>query len=350
MALKHKPAPGMAKRTDSGLPESAAGSRQKRGAAKPAKPGRPAPAPSSAKWNAAKIGGITITHPARVIFPGTNVTKARLAEYYLAVADHILPHVKNRPLSLMRCPEGMGGGCFFQRHVAFRRSPYLHDAAIRTAGGSERYLTIRDIEGLITLVQYGVIELHPWGCLADKPNLPDRIVFDLDPDPAIPWSYVIEGASEIRERMQELGLESFVKTTGGKGLHVVIPMQRSYRWEVMTAFARALAESMQRDSPRRYVAKAAKEARKGRIFVDYLRNEQAASAVAPYSARAREGAPIAMPVAWEELKPALKLSSFTVENAPELLGRRKRNPWADFFKVRQKISASYLRALKIAPL
>jgi bifunctional non-homologous end joining protein LigD len=269
------------------------------------------------------FAGVTISHPERIIYPGTDITKQQLAEYYYEVADYILPHVKNRPLSMVRCPEGIGEECFFQRHIARGQSPYLHDTGIAVKGRNEDYLMIKDVEGLITLAQWGVIELHPWGCMADKPELPDRMIFDLDPDPDLPFFKVMEGTLEIRERMQELGLESFVKTTGGKGLHVVIPMTRAYGWDTIKAFARAIAESMQNDNPKLYISKASKVARKGKIFVDYLRNDLTSTSISAFSARAREGAPVAMTMAWEDLKPSLKPKNFSIKTVPAYLNHGK---------------------------
>ena len=293
------------------------------------------------------IEDINITHPDRIIYPGTDITKQQLAEYYEEVAEYILPHVKNRPLSMVRCPEGIGEECFFQRHIARGQSPYLHDTGIHVKGRHEDYLMIKDVKGLITLIQWGVIELHPWGCLADKPKLPDRMIFDLDPDPDLPFSDVMAGVKEILERMQELGLESFVKTTGGKGLHVVIPMTRAYGWDTIKAFARAIAESMQLENPKRYIAKSSKAARKGKIFVDYLRNDHTSTSVSAFSARAREGAPVAIPIAWEDLKASLKPKNFSIKTVPAYLEKRKDDPWEEFFKIKQKISAKHLQALKI---
>lgn len=306
------------------------------------------PMPKNPKGSVA-IGGIIISHPDRHIYPGTDITKARLAEYYHHIAPHILPHVKGRPLSMLRCPEGAGEPCFFQRHIARGQSPHLYDAGVPVKGRDENYMMIKDEKGLITLVQWGVIELHPWGCLADKPTLPDRMVFDLDPDPAVPFAQVMAGAGEVRERMQEFGLRSFVKTTGGKGLHVVMPLTRAYGWGTVKAFARAVAESMQRDTPGRYIAKASKEARKGKIFVDYLRNDLTATAVAAFSARAREAAPVAMPLDWSELKASLRPAAFTIETVPSRLAGRRADPWEEFFTLRQKLSARHLRALGIEP-
>lgn len=303
--------------------------------------------PDSSKDKRVLVGGISISHPDRILYPGTDITKQRLAEYYFAVADSLLPHVKNRPLSMVRCPEGTEKECFFQRHIARGQSPYLHDAGISVKGRNEDYLMIKDVKGLMTLMQWGVIELHPWGCRADKPELPDRIIFDLDPDPELPFSHVMEGAKEVRERMREFGITSFVKTTGGKGIHVVIPMTRAYGWKTIKSFAHAIAESMQHDSPKRYIAKSSKAARKGKIFVDYLRNDLTSTSVAAFSARAREGAPVAMPIAWEELKASLQPKAFTIETVPARFRKRKAEPWGDFFKIKQKISATHLRALRI---
>ncbi len=313
----------------------------------PTKPAQAKAAKPSRNGTDAQVGDIRITHPDRIIYPGTNFTKSQLAEYYLAVADQILPHVKNRPLSMVRCPEGIGEQCFFQRHVAKGQSPHIYDTGIMVKGRNESYLMIEDVNGLISLVQWGVIELHPWGCLADKPDSPDRIIFDLDPAPDLSWETVSEGAKEIRQRMQEFGLVSFVKTTGGKGLHVVIPIARSLEWKPIKTFARSVAESMQSDNPKRYIAKASKEARKGKIFVDYLRNDLTATSIAPFSARAREGATVSMPIAWEDLDAKLDPAAFTIETVPALLKKRGGDPWQDMLKVRQKIATRYLRAHKI---
>ncbi len=291
--------------------------------------------------------GVRLSHPDRVIFPGTEITKAQLAEYYLSVAEHLLPHVKNRPLSMLRCPEGIGQECFFQRHIARGQSPHLYEADVEVKERQEVYLMIKDVKGLITLVQWGVIELHPWGCRADRPDLPDRIIFDLDPDPAVPWSHMIEGVEEVRMRMQEFGLESFVKTTGGKGLHVVVPVARYYGWSTIKPFARAIADSMQHDNPGRYIARSSKRDRKGKIFIDYLRNDLTSTAVAPFSVRAREGAPVAMTLGWKDIKPGLKPADFNIETALAFLRKRKADPWEEFFHIKQKIAAAHLRALNI---
>ncbi|MES2504697.1 MAG: DNA ligase D [Myxococcota bacterium] len=288
---------------------------------------------------------IKISHPERVIYPGTSITKQQLAEYYEAVAPRLLPHVALRPLSMVRCPEGIGSECFFQRHVGLGKSPHLYEVPVDIKGHQDSYMMIKDVSGLISLVQWGVIELHPWGCLAKNPSLPDRVIFDLDPDPSVPWKLVVEGAKEVRARLTELGLESFVKTTGGKGLHIVVPLTPSLTWPVVKGFAKALADSMQSDEPRRYISKANKQARAGKIFVDYLRNDLTSTAVAAYSVRAREGASVSMPLTWAQLKASLLPTSFNIETVPAKID--KSDPWEEFFKIRQKISAAHLRALEL---
>ncbi len=303
--------------------------------------------PVKIKTASTSVGGIVITHPDRLIYPGTTITKIQLAEYYFKIAKQILPYVANRPLSMLRCPEGTGEPCFFQRHIARGQSPHLYDTGIKVKGHNETYMMIKDAKGLVTLIQWGVIELHPWGCCADKPLLPDRIIFDLDPDPSLPFKAVIEGAFNIRERMKEFGLKSFVKTTGGKGLHVVIPIEPKYGWPTIKEFAKAIAQSMEHDARSRYISKSSKTGRKGKIFVDYLRNDLTSTAIANFSARARENAPVAVPIGWADLKGTLKPSIFTIETLPLQLRKLEKNPWKGFFETKQKLSERYLKALNL---
>ena len=295
------------------------------------------------------VGGIRISHPERIVFPNTSITKQDLAEYYFSVADHILPHVAHRPLSMLRCPEGIGEACFFQRHVGLGNAAHLHEVDVGVKGKEEAYVMIEDVTGLISLVQWGVIELHPWQCTARQLEKPDRLIFDLDPDPNVTWPQMVEAAQEVRHRMQELGLESFLKTTGGKGLHVVVPHTPSYGFATMKAFTRAIAESMAKDKPELYIAKMSKAARKGKIFVDYLRNDVTSTAVSAFSVRAREGATVSTPIAWRELTKSLKPFAFTIHTVPQRLKKQKTDPWEDFTGTKQKIAAKYLKALNIVP-
>jgi bifunctional non-homologous end joining protein LigD len=241
---------------------------------------------------------------------------------------------------MVRCPEGAGEPCFFQRHVGLGKSPHLHEVTVGVKGEAREYLMIHDVEGLISLVQWGVIELHPWQCAANNLDKPDGMIFDLDPDPSVSLKQLIEGAQEVRQRMRELGFVTFVKTTGGKGLHVVVPLTPHYSFPAIKSFARAMAESMASDSPTKYIATMSKAKRAGKIFVDYLRNDVTSTAVAPYSARAREAATVSTPVAWEELTAHLKLSSFTIDTVPQRLKKQKKDPWQNFSKTKQKIAAN----------
>ncbi|MGA9657964.1 MAG: DNA ligase D [Asticcacaulis sp.] len=346
-------------RDQSIMPDSSAETAQQEAKAMPAKAGpvksgpvksgpvKSGPAKSRRNPKGEVVNGITITHPDRVIYPDTDITKLALADYYAQVADIMLPYVAGRPLSMVRCPEGIDGDCFFQRHITTGQSPHLLDTGIPVKGRHEDYMMIKDEKGLISLVQWGVIELHPWGCMADKPDLPDKIIFDLDPDPDMPWPDVVAGARHVRQRMDEFGLDTFVKTTGGKGLHVVVPLTPKYGWPTIKAFAHAIAESMQADDPARYIATMSKAARKGKIFVDYLRNELTATSVAPYSVRARPGATVATPISWEELTDKLKPADFTITSVPKRLKALKTDPWAKFASTRQTLDEAWLKALKI---
>jgi bifunctional non-homologous end joining protein LigD len=294
------------------------------------------------------VAGVSVSHPDRVVYPDTGEHKLDLVEYYHAVSAYMLPHVGGRPVSVLRIPDTIAGEQFFQRHLpAHGGLRNVDEVEVPIKNRTERYMAIDDELGLLSLSQWGVIEFHPWQCRVDQPLLPDRMIFDLDPDPGAPWQNVIDGASEIRERMRELGLESFLKTTGGKGLHVVVPIKRAFGFPAIKAFTRAIAESMAHDDPKRYVATMSKEKRKGKIFVDYLRNDITATAVSAFSLRARPGATVSTPLLWSELRPGLKPAEFNIHTVPARLARQKADPWADYFKVDQGISEDFLRALKI---
>lgn len=296
------------------------------------------------------VGGVSVSHPDRVVYPETGEHKLDLVEYYHAIAAHMLPHVGGRPLSVLRIPDTIAGEQFFQRHLPANGGLHnVDEVEVPIKTRTERYMAIDDELGLLSLSQWGVIEFHPWQCRTDKPLLPDRMIFDLDPDPEAPWQNVIDGASEIRERMRELGLDSFLKTTGGKGLHVVVPIERQYGFPAIKAFTRAIAESMASDDPGRYIATMSKEKRKGKIFVDYLRNDITATAVSAFSVRARPGATVSTPLLWSELRPGLKPADFNIHTVPERLAKQRSDPWAGYFDVKQGIREEFLQALKIEP-
>ena len=275
-----------------------------------------------------------LTHADRVLWPDTGLTKQGLAEYYAEIAGWILPHVAGRPLSLVRCPSGIEEACFFQKHAWNGMSKAVH----RKTVAGEEVLYIDDTEGLIALVQSGVLEIHAWGSSIRKIEAPDRIVMDLDPAEDVAWTALIDAALEIRGRLADAGLESFVKTSGGKGLHVVAPLRPKAGWDEVKSFAQSLAIAMAGDSPDRYVATMSKRARAGKIFIDFLRNGRGATAVAPYSTRARSGAPVSTPLAWNELSASLRPDHFSVSNLPTRLAHLRNDPWAGFLELDQTLT------------
>jgi len=273
---------------------------------------------------------ITLTHPDRLYWPDAGVTKGGLADYYTEVWPLIAPFVIRRPLALLRCPEGIAGSCFFQKH-AWRG---MHTGVILIddpkEAGNEGYVSINDLDGLLGLVQGGVLEIHPWGSTVDGWETPDMVNIDLDPGPDVPWERVIAAAAEVRSRFEAMGLTGFVKTSGGKGLHIVAPLKPKAEWPQVKAAMKALAVSMAADAPDRFVSTVAKSKRRGKILIDYLRNGRGATAVAPYSPRARAGAPVSMPLFWEELGPETGPAHFTIANTPARLGQLRACPWANF--------------------
>ena len=296
-----------------------------------------------ADGSTAEVAGVRLSNPDRVLYPEQGITKHELAEYYAAVADWMLPHVAGRPLSFVRCPRGQGQPCFFQRHVGTTLGEAVRTVVIHTSGVNDAYAVVDNAAGLVSLAQMGILEVHPWGSRADKPDRPDRLVFDLDPDPAVEWPRVIEAARALRDRMETLGLPSFVKTSGGKGLHVVVPIDRRSTWEEAREFTQAIAREMVRAEPDRYLAHASKAQRRDKIFVDYLRNSFAGSSVAPYSPRAKVGAPVSMPLIWSELTGKVRPDSFTIANALRRLGRLKRDPWEGIKSARPSLAAAAKR-------
>ena len=223
---------------------------------------------------------------------------------------------------------------------------HIYDTGVKVKGRDEDYIMIKDRDGLITMIQWGVIEIHPWGAMADAPDKPNQIIFDLDPDPETPWEAVIEGVREVKTRLDEFGLKSFLKTTGGKGLHIVVPLTPKHSWATIKPFTKAIAQSMAHDHPDRYLAMATKAARKGKIFVDYLRNDLTSTAVAPYSVRAREGAGVATPLFWEELSVSSSRRTTISARSMNAWRKLKSDPWADFLTTDQTINEDILTALR----
>ena len=282
------------------------------------------------------IAGIAISHPDKVLWPKTKdtpaLTKLDLARYYEAAAARMLPHIAERPLSLVRAPDGIDGEKFFQRHKLIgAAAPML---AIKVKGEREPFLGLDNAKSLVALAQAGVLEIHPWGCRKGDPDTPERVIFDLDPAPELPFTHVVEAAKELRARLGKLGFEPFVKTTGGKGLHVVIAIKGTPKnpatWVAAKAFAKAVALTMEKDSPDAFTSTVAKKERVGKLFIDYLRNDRTSTGVAPWSPRARPGATIATPLSWSQLKTGLDPHAFRIDTAAALL--RRADPWADLAK------------------
>jgi bifunctional non-homologous end joining protein LigD len=283
------------------------------------------------------VGGVKLSNPDKVLYPEDGITKEELARYYDSIADHVLPHVIGRPLMIVRCPEGYQGECFFQKHLTTTMPKAIQGVKVREEKGERTYIRIESLEGLIGLVQMGVLEIHAWGAPAHRIERPDRMIFDLDPDEGTPWEEVLLAARRTRDHLSRLGMESFLKTTGGKGLHVVVPLAGRNDWTEVKEFSRAVAESLVRESPDRYTSKMSKALRQGKIFIDYLRNARGATAVAAFSTRARKGAPVSAPIGWRELKPSLLSDAFTVRNLPAGLSRRT-DPWKEYEAARVAIT------------
>lgn len=285
---------------------------------------------------------ITLTHPDRLYWPEAGVTKEGLADYYALVWPRIAPFIVDRPLALLRCPEGHEKTCFFQKHGW--RGMRKEIISIRDPKDDEALIGIRDLEGLLSLVQGAALEIHPWGSRAGDLERPDMVNIDLDPGPDVTWERVIEAAFEVRQRFEDMGLTGFVKTSGGKGLHVVAPLKPKAQWPEVKAAMKALADSMSADSPEDYVSTISKAKRKGKILIDYLRNGRGATAVAPYSTRARTGAPVSMPLSFEELSPDILPNHFTVENVPARLAGTDADPWEDFRKAETPLTVKLGRS------
>ena len=286
------------------------------------------------------VAGIKISHPERVIFSAGKITKLELAQYYEAAERWIMPHIMDRPLSLLRCPEGADKECFFQKHLGELTLKHVDKIAIPGNDHGD-YLVVRDISGLVELAQMGVIEFHTWGSTTEHIQQPDRIIFDLDPDPAVPWAKVIEGARLVEYLLVNLGLDCYLKTTGGKGLHIVVPIMPEHDFPVIKEFSKSIANHLAETIPTHFVAVMSKAKRKDKIFVDYLRNGEEATAIAAFSVRAREGGPISVPIRWEDLNEAVPSNFYNIKNIYDRLLTND-DPWESYFSSQQKITDEML--------
>ena len=281
-----------------------------------------------------EVEGVRLTSPDKILYPEQGITKGELAHYYQVIAQWMLPHVARRPVTMVRCPVGHEKKCFYQRHAGSGVLPQLKPVTV--PGFDDPYLYVDDTAGLVAMVQMGTLEIHPWGVTLDALDRPDRVIFDLDPDESLTFADVISAALEVRQRLQEFGLTSFVNTTGGKGLHVVLPIEPVTPWPDVKAWAKKVSGEMAADAPDRYLTKMSKAERAGRIFIDYLRNDPTSTAVAPYSTRSRPGAPVAMPVDWSEIRAGLDPKAFTICTAPERAASVT-DPWAEMSAVKQRL-------------
>jgi bifunctional non-homologous end joining protein LigD len=286
--------------------------------------------------------GVRLTHPDRVYYPDLGFTKIDLALYYVSIADAVLPHLEGRPLTLVRCPDGIGGETFYQKRPGFWTPPQIKRFPV--PGKGEEHLFVDSVPGLVAFAQAGILEVHPWNSRVGHLEQPDQVIFDLDPDEALPFSRVASAARQVRALLADKGLVSFVKTTGGKGLHVCVPLVPELGWEELEEFTRAVAQRLARDEPQAFTANIAKAQRKGKVFVDYLRNVRGANAVGPFSTRAKKGAPVAVPVEWDELDRLSGPADFTVAEVPlrvlAMGSGQATDPWAKYLGLKQSVPTS----------
>jgi len=291
------------------------------------------------------IAAIKLTNPTKLFYPEAKLAKRDLAAYYEAIGEWIVPHLRNRPLTLVRCPNGWDKPCFHQKHAAQHTNKAIDRVRIQGKDGPTLYMMANSVSAVVALVQLGVLELHPWGSRAKKLHSPDRIILDLDPDDDVAWDQLVEATQLVKALLEQIGLQGFLKTTGGKGLHVVIPIEPTLRWDAIKGFTKAIAEVLTRTFPDRFTAKLSKATRTGKIFIDYLRNAEEATAIAAYSARARANAPVSTPIGWAELAEDVRFDHFNVRNVPARLKNLRKDPWAEFFNVRQTVTNPMLKTV-----
>jgi bifunctional non-homologous end joining protein LigD len=300
---------------------------------------------SASKPDKDTVAGIKLTNSDKLLYPEAGITKRDLALYYEAVGEWILPHLRNRPLTLLRCPNGWDKESFYQKHADPNVPEVIERVEVQDSDGPALYMMANSVSALVAMAQMGTLELHPWGSRKPKLGFPDRIVFDLDPDGSVEWEEIVEAVKILKTLLDHLGLRSFLKTTGGKGLHVVIPIQPTLPWNPIKGFSQAVAEVLVKTFPDRFTAKLLKVSRQKKIFIDYLRNGEGATAVAAYSTRARANAPVSTPIDWTELGRDLRFDYFNIKNVPARLKRLKREPWAEFLKTRQSITRTMMETV-----
>lgn len=320
----------------------------------------PTPAPANSKSQASPrktskavsekgdqdiVAGVNLTNPDKLLYPEAGITKRDLALFYEAIGSWIVPHLRDRPLTLVRCPNGWNKECFYQKHVGEGIPKVIERVTVQESDGPALYMMANSVSAVVGVIQLGALELHPWGSRKPKLEFPDRIIFDLDPDESLGWKEIVEAVNILKTLLDNLGLRGFLKTTGGKGLHVVIPIEPNVPWEHIKGFTKAVAELLARTFPDRFTAKILKVSRHGKILIDYLRNAEGATAVAPYSIRAKANAPVSTPVDWAELTRDLRFDRFNVKNVAARLKRLKRDPWAEFMETRQSVTKVMMKTV-----
>lgn len=281
--------------------------------------------------------GVRITHPDKLMFPALGLTKLDIAVYHESVARWMLPHLKGRPLTLVFCPTGVGTGCRYLRHSKVWGPKAIRRVKIQEKTKIGEYMVVDTIEGLISLVQMNVLEIHTWNSTVDRLERPDRIVLDLDPGRRVTWPQVVAGARKVRAMLTKLRLKAWIKTTGGRGVHIVLPIVPEQDWSECLEFARALAVLMVEQEPEKYTVDFRKAGREDKILIDYLRNNRTNTSICAFAVRAREGAPVSMPIDWTDLKPTLNPARFTVQSTPAYLARRRGDPWREYWRSKQRL-------------
>ena len=296
------------------------------------------------------VAGIALSNADKILYAEAGITKRDLALYYQAVGEWMLPHLKDRPLTLVRCPNGWDNGCFYQKNAEDAAPAAISRVRIDGSGGdASLYMMANSVSAIVGLLQMGALELHPWGSRAGSLGFPDRIIFDLDPDEALAWEDIKQAALIVKTLLENIGLDAFLKTTGGKGLHVVVPIRPTVAWEEIKGFTKAVAELLERTFPDRFTSKLLKISRQGRIFIDYLRNAEGATAIAAYSLRAKARAPVATPIAWSELKKDVRFDAFNVVNVPKRLAKLKSDPWGGIDDVEQSLTGPLMARIGYVP-
>ncbi|MCR6671961.1 non-homologous end-joining DNA ligase [Devosia ginsengisoli] len=305
---------------------------------------QPKPLDPKAGIAAAEAAGIKLTSPDRVVYPGQGVTKADLVAYYAAVAERMLPYIENRPLSLLRCPQGRSKFCFFQKHDTGGFPDAMASSPITEKDGStDNYFYVKDLAGLIAGTQMNVLEWHVWGARFDDIEKPERVVFDIDPDEGMDFAHVRAAALDIRTELAAWALESYALVTGGKGIHVIAPLKPTTEWPEVKSFCKTFAQRLADKFPDRFTANSRKASRKGKLFIDYLRNERGSTAIAPWSTRSREGAPVAVPVSWDELETVKAANQFSLADAVKRA--KQPDPWKYYASTTQSITKAMWSAV-----